>query len=272
MGHVFVSYSHRDREFVNQLIEELQKAGVNIWRDLDLLPGSNWAREIGKALAEADALLLVWSEDAAASAYINAELLTATEMNKPIIPIIVSSKQDSIQLPISLASLYVLDLRNLSLDSAIQKILKALPKSARQESPQEPKKPLSKGYVFISYASQNQGFVEKLREFMKQRGYGYWDYKTTDRQYSLPFHLELESAVSGCSLMVCIQSPDWKKSTWSAKEYLFAEHLGKPIFVLKVADTEPTLLTIDKTVIDCVYDLPQALVQLDSALKRQGLI
>lgn len=44
------------------LAEGLSKAGLDVWLDTrDLLPGDNWPKEIGKALEEAEAMVVLVS-------------------------------------------------------------------------------------------------------------------------------------------------------------------------------------------------------------------
>lgn len=80
---IFISYSSIDRETVAQIHSLLESAGLDVWRDQDRLE-TDWSREIAFALANADVLCLMWSENAANSKYVRHEWLTARALEKPI--------------------------------------------------------------------------------------------------------------------------------------------------------------------------------------------
>lgn len=55
---VFLSYTAPDRELARQLSTHLQKEGLLIWDpDVEVFPGDNWAKVIGKALESSDAMV-----------------------------------------------------------------------------------------------------------------------------------------------------------------------------------------------------------------------
>jgi TIR domain len=63
---VFISYAPADRDWAKKLYRELTEAGLEVWLDaVSLLPGDNWYLETGKALSEADAMVVLLSPAAA---------------------------------------------------------------------------------------------------------------------------------------------------------------------------------------------------------------
>ncbi len=59
---VFLSYSAEDREVAKDLATQLANAGLETWDPAEaLFPGDNWALRIGKALEEADAMIVLVS-------------------------------------------------------------------------------------------------------------------------------------------------------------------------------------------------------------------
>jgi hypothetical protein len=80
---IFISYSSRDRKKVEKIHGYLETAGLDVWRDKVRLE-TDWSREIAFALADADALCLMWSENAANSKYVKHEWLTARALEKPV--------------------------------------------------------------------------------------------------------------------------------------------------------------------------------------------
>jgi formylglycine-generating enzyme required for sulfatase activity len=97
---IFISYSHNDKEWLTKIDPFLkglkQKADFEIWSDENIMPSNKWDSEIKKALFEADAAILLVSQDFLVSDYINnielPELLKfVKERGLRIFPIIISS-------------------------------------------------------------------------------------------------------------------------------------------------------------------------------------
>ncbi len=95
---VFISYSHKDLDFLNRLmihLKPLDKAGViETWVDTNLKAGDLWKEEIERALKQANVAILLVSADFMASEFIVENELppllekAATEGTR-IIPVIV---------------------------------------------------------------------------------------------------------------------------------------------------------------------------------------
>jgi len=59
---VFLSLSHDDRKAVEELIAQMSAAGLQVWdADREIQPGENWALEVGRALAQSDAMIVFLS-------------------------------------------------------------------------------------------------------------------------------------------------------------------------------------------------------------------
>jgi len=71
---LFLSRSHADREIAREMGSRLSAAGFNVWEDDQVVPGENWALAVGRALEEADAMIVLLSPDAMASEAVSREI------------------------------------------------------------------------------------------------------------------------------------------------------------------------------------------------------
>ena len=86
--YVFISYSSRDNEYVEQLTNALKVAGIAYWKAPDMISaGSNYAKEIPKAIADCSVFLLVLSKTAQESMWVEKEIDKAICSRKIILPI-----------------------------------------------------------------------------------------------------------------------------------------------------------------------------------------
>ena len=54
MGHIFISYSHKDTTYVEKLEAKLISEGFDVWVDHRIDYGSRWTKEIEKAIVAGD--------------------------------------------------------------------------------------------------------------------------------------------------------------------------------------------------------------------------
>jgi WD40 repeat protein len=91
-GHakLFVSYSRKDRSFVERLSEALKAGGQDTWVDLkDILPSEDWLNAIRSAIEGADAFVFTVSPDSVDPTSVCVkEIDHAVAHNKRIIPIV----------------------------------------------------------------------------------------------------------------------------------------------------------------------------------------
>ena len=82
MKDVFISYSHKDKPFVRELVRQLEQSEISVWWDEELPPGHNWDDQIESALERAPSIVIVWSEGAVASPNVRDEAHYALEERK----------------------------------------------------------------------------------------------------------------------------------------------------------------------------------------------
>lgn len=274
MSYLFVSYSRWDRRsspLIDRLLHDLRAAGVNLWLAPDSVPaGQDWQDAIPDAIAGADGQLFIFSKRLNKARGMARELEQVLEHNLPVYPILLDERGAEL-LPPVLQQIPHFDI-NTEYDDALDQLLAALPDSSKEGHAVPQPRPQSKGYVFISYAEEDTPFVARLRSFLKERGYGYWDYAESERNYHTHFFTELEEVIMNATATVSVLSPDWKRSKWTAKEYMFSEDVGVPVFLLMARHMGPTLVTAGIPYIDFTRDDQQGFERLDRELSRKGLI
>ena len=108
MAKVFLSYARRDLPSLQAVLQDLAAHGIAVWRDQDnLYGGQRWPKAIGEAIAVHDVLLLVWSQEAAASHFVEFEWNTALALQKRILPCLL----DQTPLPPALSAINGIDAR-----------------------------------------------------------------------------------------------------------------------------------------------------------------
>ncbi len=97
---VFISYSQSDSSLAARVSEELRKNGLEVWdAQLNLLPGDNWAAQVGRALEESDAMVVLLTPNSISSPHVKAEMafaLGSKSYSNRLIPVAVGGRE---QLP-----------------------------------------------------------------------------------------------------------------------------------------------------------------------------
>jgi uncharacterized membrane protein YkvA (DUF1232 family) len=85
---VFISHSWMNKTTAEFVADSL-KSGAEVWLDLNQLKvGDQIQPAIDKAIAQMDVVLVLWSAEAKASAGVAAEVATALQLNKKILPVL----------------------------------------------------------------------------------------------------------------------------------------------------------------------------------------
>jgi WD40 repeat protein len=88
-GSVFISYSRRDKVFVQKLNDALDNAGVQAWVDWEGIElASDWMERITNAIQTHDAFIFVMSPDSLRSKVCGDELELGIKLNKKLIPVL----------------------------------------------------------------------------------------------------------------------------------------------------------------------------------------
>jgi len=85
---VFISYSSKDTQTVKKITQILSKEGICYWKAPEMIPaGSNYAREIPRAIEKCQVFLLVLSEFSQESIWVEKEIDCAINHRKTIVPL-----------------------------------------------------------------------------------------------------------------------------------------------------------------------------------------
>jgi hypothetical protein len=125
---IFISYSHRDEEFVTRLASDLhQKVSGGVWFDrADLQAGQLWRDKIAAGIQACRAFILVLSPDALDSVEVHKELGQALQAHKTIIPILYRPVKSFGDLESLVRSTQYIDLRAGSYADNFQKLVDGL--------------------------------------------------------------------------------------------------------------------------------------------------
>ena len=94
---VFISHSDSDSPLAARVSEALRKTGLNVWDpNVNLLPGDNWAAQVGRALEESDAMVVLFTPASISSPHVKAEVayaLGSKSYTNRLIPVAVGDRK-----------------------------------------------------------------------------------------------------------------------------------------------------------------------------------
>lgn len=88
MGHIFISYSHKDKVFVHSLAEALQGKDFDVWIDDRIDYGTRWPLVIEDAVDSCESFILVASRNSHESTWVQHEFARAQRLEKKIFPLL----------------------------------------------------------------------------------------------------------------------------------------------------------------------------------------
>lgn len=106
MGHIFISYSSRDKQRVEPIVEGLRAGGHDVWWDADLEAGADFRLRLEEKVQTAEHVVLIWTANASKSRWVHAEAEEGASRNA-LIPL----RLDDTKLPLGLRAIQMLDFR-----------------------------------------------------------------------------------------------------------------------------------------------------------------
>ena len=89
---VFVSYSRKDSDRIQQAVALLEAGGAQVFRDIDDIKfGDDWEEVITRTLQECERVMIFWSANAKASEWVGREYTIALTQQKRMVPVLLDS-------------------------------------------------------------------------------------------------------------------------------------------------------------------------------------
>jgi len=133
MNDIFISYSRKDKDWVETLASALEAEGYDVWWDPEILPGQDYESVIKNVLDNTQCVLTVWSENAIQSHWVRGETSRGLQRNV-YIPVLLQQIEVPIQFG-HIQSANLIDWQGKTDDSRYQKLLRAL--ALKVETPQK---------------------------------------------------------------------------------------------------------------------------------------
>jgi hypothetical protein len=95
---VFISYSGADEKWADRLRTALGQQDITVWNPASqIAPGENWGLKYGKALQNADAVVVLLSPDSVKSDWVRHEIeyaISSPQFRDRLIPVVVRPTDD----------------------------------------------------------------------------------------------------------------------------------------------------------------------------------
>ena len=138
MGQVFASYSRRDTETVDNIVEDMSEAGISVWIDREAIKaGNTWRVQIVKAIDTCDAFVLMLSPNSAASDNVRREIDLASESGRVIFAMLLEPVKLPPEIRYQLAGLQFIDVKMLGLDKGVHQLIDTLKEHLKTIQPVE---------------------------------------------------------------------------------------------------------------------------------------
>ncbi len=121
--HVFISYSHKDSDYTHRLADEMERHNIPVWIDDRIDYGTRWPQVIEEKIDTCGAFVLIMSDNARASDWVNNELTYALGKGKQVFPLLLKGETW-----LAVASIQYVNVRNRRLpdESFYKTVLEAL--------------------------------------------------------------------------------------------------------------------------------------------------
>lgn len=88
MGYIFISYSHKDKDYAHKLHDKLQNEGFEVWIDDRIDYGTEWPKVVQEQLDGCDVFIVVVTENSFKSKWVQNEVARADRKGKAFLPLL----------------------------------------------------------------------------------------------------------------------------------------------------------------------------------------
>jgi hypothetical protein len=257
---VFISYAHRDRDYVDRLLIHLSPLSmrglITTYDDTKIEVGGDWKNELERTIGAATVAILVVSPDYLASEFINnvqvPSLLERRESGELlVIPLIVEPSIWS-EVPWlrkfkawpsggqSLSELSTAD-QERALASLVQDVAAMLQLAEEREKPEPVQRQVrssapDSGEFFISHDRSDGDFAELLSLRLDKEGLRAW-IDTERLTVGLDWRQEIDQSIRNSRAVVVIVTPAARQSEYVTYEWAFALGVGVPVVPILLAES-----------------------------------
>ncbi|MCZ6617561.1 MAG: TIR domain-containing protein [Gammaproteobacteria bacterium] len=96
MADIFVSYSSKDRQRIQPIVQALEGQGWSVWWDRAILPGSSFDRSIQDAISKASCVVVMWTSNSVNSEWVQTEAHEGLNRNI-LVPVLL----DPVEVPLA---------------------------------------------------------------------------------------------------------------------------------------------------------------------------
>jgi hypothetical protein len=120
MSKIFISYSRQSEPITKTLAQDMDDLGHIVWYDQELSGGQSWWDQILANIRDCDIFVMVLDPRSITSVACKREYGYASELGKPILPVLVSSEVSVSLLPPALSKIQMVDYRNRDTNAAFK--------------------------------------------------------------------------------------------------------------------------------------------------------
>lgn len=136
MSEIFVSYSRRDIEIVDKIVDQLSQAGMDVWLDReDIKAGDSWRLQIVEGIDTCHAFVLILSNNSAPSVNVQKEINLASDSGRSIFVVQLEPVTVPAIIRYQLAGLQFIELQTLGFDKAAAQLVDSLKEYLKKFKP-----------------------------------------------------------------------------------------------------------------------------------------
>lgn len=208
MRQVFISYSSRDEARANEIVDALEAKGIECWiAPRDIRVGSNYTRDIPKAIRECRYFLVLLSPDALNSRWVQRETTHAISSEKSIIPLIIEDAARPAAWEFLLHNVQAVNYAE-DPEGALQQIVSRI-KGAEPQAPALKAAPAAEKptvrHVFISHSTTDDAVATKIVAHLEKQNIVCWMAPRDTRSHTT-FPAQITQAVRECPIFLLLVS------------------------------------------------------------------